>query len=154
MFLLRWYVALLRTWRRRCFHGINAMILCRQISDVIANGNARYKRNELECVFHDFQCVITLLRALSVALYSGSPDLRKGKGVQNVGYKEFHRHIDLGVSCIIYMNMHVFYKLAEIKCQVRAYVCVKAWPYSTCSSSNFRTIMQHADRYWTNERVF
>ena len=48
MFSLRCYVALLRMWRRRCFHGINAMILCRQISDVIANENARYKRNELE----------------------------------------------------------------------------------------------------------
>ena len=51
MFSLRSYVALLRTWRRRCFHGINAMILCRQISDVIANENARYKRNELEYSF-------------------------------------------------------------------------------------------------------
>ena len=30
--------------RRRCFHGINAMI----ISDVTANENARNKRNELE----------------------------------------------------------------------------------------------------------
>ena len=39
-------------WRRRCFHGINAMILCRQIFDVTANENARYKRNELEwCLF-------------------------------------------------------------------------------------------------------
>ena len=52
MFSLRCYVALLRTWRRRCFHGINAMILCRQISDVIANENARYKRNELEFKFN------------------------------------------------------------------------------------------------------
>ena len=54
MFSLRCYVALLRTWRRRCFHGINAMILCRQISDVIANENARYKRNELEYQIFDF----------------------------------------------------------------------------------------------------
>ena len=30
------------------------MILCRQISDVIANGNARYKRNELELAFSDY----------------------------------------------------------------------------------------------------
>ena len=37
-------VALLRTWRRHCFHGINAMIL--MIFDVITNDNARYKRNE------------------------------------------------------------------------------------------------------------
>ena len=29
------------------------MILCRQISDVIANENARYKRNELESNFSD-----------------------------------------------------------------------------------------------------
>ena len=36
--------------RRRCFHGINAMILMPQIFDVTANENARYKRNELE--FH------------------------------------------------------------------------------------------------------
>ena len=28
------------------------MILCRQISDVIANENARYKRNELEYSFN------------------------------------------------------------------------------------------------------
>ena len=42
------YVALLRTWRRRIFHGINAMILMPQIFDVIANENARYKRNGLE----------------------------------------------------------------------------------------------------------
>ena len=45
------YVALLRMWRRRCFHGINAMILMPQIFDVTANENARYKRNELEYVF-------------------------------------------------------------------------------------------------------
>ena len=47
-FSLRWYLPLLRMWRRRCFHGINAMILMPQISDVTANENARYKRNELE----------------------------------------------------------------------------------------------------------
>ena len=35
-------------WRRRCFHGINAMILMPQIFDVTANENARYKRNEFE----------------------------------------------------------------------------------------------------------
>ena len=33
-----------------CFHGINAMILMPQIFDVTANENARYKRNELECI--------------------------------------------------------------------------------------------------------
>ena len=44
MFSLRCYVALPRTWRRRCFHGISAMILLPQIFDVIANENARYKR--------------------------------------------------------------------------------------------------------------
>ena len=48
-FSLRCYVALLRIWRRRCFHGINAMILMPQIFNVTANENARYKRNELEC---------------------------------------------------------------------------------------------------------
>ena len=37
-------------WRRRYFHGINAMILMPQIFDVTANENARYKGNELE--FH------------------------------------------------------------------------------------------------------
>ena len=37
-------------WRRRRFHGINAMILMPQIFDVTANENARFKRNELE--FH------------------------------------------------------------------------------------------------------
>ena len=41
-------VALLRKWRRRCFHGINVMVLVPQFFDVIANENARYKRNELE----------------------------------------------------------------------------------------------------------
>ena len=35
-------------WRRRYFHGINAMILMPQIFDVIAYENARYKRNELD----------------------------------------------------------------------------------------------------------
>ena len=37
--------------RRRCFHGINALILMPHIFDVTANENARYKRNELECNF-------------------------------------------------------------------------------------------------------
>ena len=45
-FLLRCYVALPSMWRRRCFHGINAMILMPQILDVKANENARYKCNE------------------------------------------------------------------------------------------------------------
>ena len=36
-------------WRRRCFHGINTMILMPQILDIIANENACYKSNELEC---------------------------------------------------------------------------------------------------------
>ena len=45
------YIALLRLWRCRCFHGINAMILMSQIIDVIANENVRYKRNELELYF-------------------------------------------------------------------------------------------------------
>ena len=31
------------------------MILCRQISDVIANENARYKRNELEFNFNLYE---------------------------------------------------------------------------------------------------
>ena len=47
-FSLRCYVMLLRMWRRRCFHGMIAMILMPQIFDVTANENARYKRNELE----------------------------------------------------------------------------------------------------------
>ena len=34
--------------------GINAMILMPQILDVIANENARYKRNELEFSFPAF----------------------------------------------------------------------------------------------------
>ena len=51
MFSLRCYVVLLRMWRRRCFHGINAMILMPQIFDVTANENARYKSNELEFLF-------------------------------------------------------------------------------------------------------
>ena len=41
-------------WRRRCFHGINAMILMPQIFDVTANENARYKRNELELNVHTY----------------------------------------------------------------------------------------------------
>ena len=41
---LRCYVAL----RRRCFLGINVMILISQINDAIANKNAHYKSNELE----------------------------------------------------------------------------------------------------------
>ena len=47
-FSLCCYVALLRTLRRRCVHGINAMILMLQIFDVTANENARCNRNELE----------------------------------------------------------------------------------------------------------
>ena len=49
-FSLCCYVAVLRTRLCHCFHGIpvNAMILMKQIFDVIANENARYKRNELE----------------------------------------------------------------------------------------------------------
>ena len=43
-------------WRRRCFHGINAMILMPQIFDVTANENARYKRNELECLIFALTC--------------------------------------------------------------------------------------------------
>ena len=42
-------------WRRRCFHGINAMILMPQIFDVTANENARYKRNELEYNVNTFR---------------------------------------------------------------------------------------------------
>ena len=38
------------TWRRRCFHGINAMILMPQNFDVTANENTRYKHNELDFV--------------------------------------------------------------------------------------------------------
>ena len=48
---LRCYVALLRTWRRRCFHGTNVTILMPQIFDVTTNENVRYKLNELECNF-------------------------------------------------------------------------------------------------------
>ena len=47
-FSLCCYVALLRTWRRPCFHGINALILIPSIFDVTVNENACYKRNELE----------------------------------------------------------------------------------------------------------
>ena len=36
---------LLSSWRRRCFHGINAMILMPQIFDVTANINERHIRN-------------------------------------------------------------------------------------------------------------
>ena len=53
-FSLCCYVALLRMCRRHCFHGINAMILLPQIFDVIANENARYKRNELEFPINKF----------------------------------------------------------------------------------------------------
>ena len=42
---------MLKAWRRRCFHGINAIILLPQIFEVTANENARYKRNELEYLF-------------------------------------------------------------------------------------------------------
>ena len=42
------YGPLLRRWRRRSFHGTNAMILMPQIFDAIGNENVRYKRNELE----------------------------------------------------------------------------------------------------------
>ena len=37
------------------------MILCRQISDVIANENARYKRNELESQIKDI-CYIHVFK--------------------------------------------------------------------------------------------
>ena len=37
--------------RRRRFNSTNAMIFMPQFFDVIANGNARYKRNELEFIF-------------------------------------------------------------------------------------------------------
>ena len=47
-FSFRSYVALLRTWRPRCFHDINAMVLIPQIYDIEANEIVRYKRNELE----------------------------------------------------------------------------------------------------------
>ena len=47
-FSLCCYVALLRTWHSRYFHGINAMILMPQIFNVPADENVRYKRNELE----------------------------------------------------------------------------------------------------------
>ena len=46
-FLVCCFVLLLRMWRR-CFHGINAMILMPQIFDIPANENAHYKRYELE----------------------------------------------------------------------------------------------------------
>ena len=44
----------------RCFHGIKAMILMPQIFDVTANENARYKRNELECVHICITVIATL----------------------------------------------------------------------------------------------
>ena len=47
-FSLRCYAVLLRMSCRRCFHGINVMILMPQVFDVTANENARYKRNEWE----------------------------------------------------------------------------------------------------------
>ena len=50
IFSLRRYVALLRTWRRRCFHGINGKILMLQIFEVRANENACNKHNELEYI--------------------------------------------------------------------------------------------------------
>ena len=46
-FSLCCYVALPRTWRRRCVHGINAMITCINAANVIANENARYKCNNI-----------------------------------------------------------------------------------------------------------
>ena len=48
-------------WRRRCFHGINAMILMPQIFDVTANENALYKRNELEYHFTVANVLFTAL---------------------------------------------------------------------------------------------
>ena len=46
---------LLRMWRRRWFHGINAMILMPQIVAVIANENALYKCNELEFKIYPYR---------------------------------------------------------------------------------------------------
>ena len=54
------YIALLRTWRCRCFHGINAMILMSQIFDVIANENAHYKCNELEWSIYSYVCILQM----------------------------------------------------------------------------------------------
>ena len=59
-FSLCCYVALLGKGRRRCFHGINAMILMPQIFDVIANENARYNRDELEySLIKSVNCLLT-----------------------------------------------------------------------------------------------
>ena len=58
MFSLHCYVVLLRMWRRRCFHGINSMVLMPQIFDVIANENVRYKCNELEFRIFNFSWII------------------------------------------------------------------------------------------------
>ena len=68
MFSLRCYVALLRLWRRRCFHGINAMILMPQIFDVTANENARNKPNELEYSFmiRQWLCILNVNHDINV----------------------------------------------------------------------------------------
>ena len=57
-------------WRRRCFHGINAMILMPQIFDATANENTPYKRNELEWSFlvhlsRRLKCTIGIMRCSS-----------------------------------------------------------------------------------------
>ena len=44
-------------WRRRCFHGVNPIILMPQTFDVIANENACYKRYELELSFYNHICL-------------------------------------------------------------------------------------------------
>ena len=72
MFSLRCYVALLRTWRRRRFHGINAMILMPQIFDVTANENARYKRNELELLLNYLYIHVHVYHYENILLKSGS----------------------------------------------------------------------------------
>ena len=59
---------LLRMWRRPYFHGINAMILMPQIFDVIANENARYKRNELEFSFSVIYMTAQLCRRIEEAV--------------------------------------------------------------------------------------
>ena len=52
-FSLRCYAALLMQWRRCCANVVtsNAMNLIPHIVDCIANGNARYKRNEFDWNF-------------------------------------------------------------------------------------------------------
>ena len=103
-------------WRRRCFHGINAMILMPQIFDVIANENACYKRNELE---YDI-AVIGSNRVKFTTTWLHNGIHAKHLIAMNTIYTHIHIHdfVFLGLECLVIpinISLYLYTKISYDK---------------------------------------